>query len=103
MESGKEYDELLALLPNAKTTNGRISVGSKVFAVKAGSLETVTVTWPSYYYSCYMWVGDSSVSNAEWSGDNVRIKGVSKGVTELKFSTNEAGTQDYFSAVIICY
>ena len=83
-DSGQNYEEMISILSNASTSNGIISVSSKIYCVKKGETLTIKVNWPSYEVTQCVGVDDYSV-------------------TELSFSSDQSGTQDSFSVAIICY
>lgn len=87
----------------ASTSNGIISVSSKIYCVKKGETLTIKVNWPSYEVTQCVGVDDYSVVDVTWENNNLAIKGINQGVTELSFSSDQSGTQDSFSVAIICY
>lgn len=99
----RAYSDLQTMLNSAKTSNGIISVSNKVYAVKKGSSDTIKVSWPAYETSMYMGANNASIANAEWSNNNVRITGISKGVTTIQFGSDSQCTKDRFVVVVICY
>ena len=102
-DSGQNYEEMISILSNASTSNGIISVSSKIYCVKKGETLTIKVDWPSYEVTQCVGVDDYSVVDVTWENNNLAIKGINQGVTELSFSSDQSGTQDSFSVAIICY
>lgn len=102
-DSSQNYEEMISILSNASTSNGIISVSSKIYCVKKGETLTIKVNWPSYEVTQYVGVDDNGVVDLTWENQNLAIKGINQGVTELSFSSDQSGTQDSFSVVIICY
>lgn len=102
-DSSQNYEEMISILSNASTSNGIISVSSKIYCVKNGETLTIKVNWPSYDVTQYVGVDDYGVVDVTWENQNLAIKGINQGVTELSFSSDKSGTQDLFSVVIICY
>ena len=96
-------EDLETLLQGAKTSNGIISVSSKVYAVKKGESETIRVNWPNYQTTMYMGTGKAFVVNAEWVGENIKITGKKEGVTSLNFGSDSNTSKNAFSVVLICY
>lgn len=95
--------ELNEYLQEASTTNGMISFNSRVYAVKKGAIETIKVNWHVFETNVFMRSTDTSVAEAEWKGENLRVTGNNEGVTEIIFGSDSNITQNNFSIVIICY
>lgn len=102
-DAGSNFDKMTSLLAKAKTSNGIISVNSKIYSVKKGESLTISIKWPSYGATQYMGLIDNSVANASWKNSNVVIMGKKQGVTELCFGSNESCSKNGFSIVVICY
>lgn len=102
--AGSNFDKIASVLGKAKTSNGIISVSSKIYSVKKGESLTVSIKWPSNGATQYMGLTDNSIASASWNNNNnVVIVGKKQGVTELYFGSNESCSENYFSVVVVCY
>ena len=103
MNKAQEYNRLIAALEKSGTSNGIISVPSNIYAVKKGESEIIKINWHSNSTTIYAGSNDNNAVDAEWTNDNnLRVIGKGAGITDIRFSSDDSGSNAFY-VTIICY